>query len=163
MTGVKGGTNCCFLSVETGSSSVENRITPFTPAIPTWKSRTRTSLADPILPQVRSCCSVLHQLAPNCVACEVVHTTIEFPPQAAVHQCQSSHELGQRSNQQDLVIGCIPISLIFVRHTRERHVGNNIVQLCKGASWHKGTFPWCLGGPGTKKLFASAWGVVLWC
>ena len=44
----------------------------------------------------RSCCSVLHPLAPNRVACEVVRTIIEqlrLPP--------SSHELGSRSNQQN--------------------------------------------------------------
>ena len=50
--GVNGGTNCCLPSVDMGSSSTKNRITPFTPTIPTGKSRTCTTLAVPIPPQV---------------------------------------------------------------------------------------------------------------
>ena len=50
--GVSGGMNCCLPSADMGSSSTKNRITPFTPTIPAGKSRTCTTLAVPIPPQV---------------------------------------------------------------------------------------------------------------
>ena len=50
--GVNGGMNCCLPSVDMGSSSTRNRITPFTPKIPAVKSRTCTTLAVPIPPHV---------------------------------------------------------------------------------------------------------------
>ena len=50
--GVNGGMNCCLPSVDVGSSSTRNRITPFTPTIPAVKSRTCTTLAVPIPPHV---------------------------------------------------------------------------------------------------------------
>ena len=49
---VNGGMNCCLPSVDMGSSSTRNRITPFTPTIPAGKSRTCTTLAEPIPPNV---------------------------------------------------------------------------------------------------------------
>ena len=47
LIGVNGGMNCCLPSVDMGSSSMRNRITPFTPTIPARKSRTCTTLAVP--------------------------------------------------------------------------------------------------------------------
>ena len=52
VTGVNGGMNCCLPSGDTGSSSTRNRITPHTPMIPAGKSKTCTTLAEPIPPQV---------------------------------------------------------------------------------------------------------------
>ena len=50
--GISGGMNCGLPSADMGSSSTRNRITPFTPTIPARKSRTCTTLAVPIPPQV---------------------------------------------------------------------------------------------------------------
>ena len=50
--GVNGGMNCCLPSVDMGSSSTRNRITPFTLTIPAGKSSTCTTLAEPIPPHV---------------------------------------------------------------------------------------------------------------
>ena len=50
--GVNGGMNCCLPSVDMGSLSTRNRITPCTPTIAAGRSRTCTTLAEPIPPLV---------------------------------------------------------------------------------------------------------------
>ena len=109
----------------------------------------------------RSCCSVLHPLAPSRVACEVVHTTIQqlrFPPQAAVHLCPSSHEPGPRSNQQNVNVSVRKCRLAVparhwmrfwtpvqrFRHTSERHVGNKIVSCAQASPGMKKRVAWGL-------------------
>ena len=145
-----------------GSSSTKKRITPFTPTIPARKSRTRTTLADPIPPQVAI------MLLPNRNVDGVVHTTIvqlKPPPQAAVLQYPSTHGLVPKPNRRNCgclvchwqlvvpaLLGIVPIVLSIehvwsptpsFRYGRTRHVRKQIVQLCTCVNWHEQAF--CCG------------------
>ena len=67
---------------------------------PAGKSKTCTTLAEPIPPHVAVMLAGV--TSPGQVACEVDHTIVEqlkFPPQAAGLQFPSGHELVPRSNQ----------------------------------------------------------------
>ena len=154
----------------TGSSSTKKRITPFTPTIPAGKSRTRDTLANPIPPQVAIMLlgvtstgtkpqrlrsrSHHHRAAeaPTTSCCAPVSVKPRAGPQNQTSKSvKFRFAIGILWFR--LVIGCIPIGLVFelvwapvqrFRHERKRHVGRQVVQRCKRATWHKKTFRWCL-------------------
>ena len=139
--GVNGGMNCCLPSVDMGSSSTRNRINPFTPTIPAGKSRTCTTLAEPIPPHVAIMLVGVTSMGtgPCRLRSRSHHRRAADDPTTgccAPVSCQATSWSQDQTNK-------LRMLRIRVAHhhslgsTIKQHVRRQIMQLCKGTSWQK--------------------------
>ena len=139
--GVNGGMNCCLPSVDMGSSSTRNRITPFTPTIPAGKSRTCTTLAEPTPPHVAIMLVGVTSMGtgPCRLRSRSHHRRAADDPTTgycAPVSCQATSWSQNQTNK-------LRMLRIRVAHhhspgsTIKQHVRRQIMQLCKSTSWQK--------------------------
>ena len=139
--GVSGGVNCCLPFADMGSSSTRNRITPFTPTIPAGKSRTCTTLAVPIPPQVAIMLDGVTSTGttPYRLRSRSHHRR---PAEAPSTGCCAPVSVKPRAGSQDQTNELRMLQIRVESHnslgcTTVQHVRRQIMQLRKSISWQK--------------------------